>query len=115
MKESRAIKSAELLGLSRALGFYDKDVKNPDHMAKYFLSFKGIGQTTARYLSALYGDYSEMAVDSLVVSYMARTYFNGSKPGEKQIRDIYEPFGRWKYLVYWMEFIIAEGWTPDEE
>jgi methyltransferase (TIGR00027 family) len=40
LKESRAIKSAELLGLSRALGFYDKDVQNPDHMAKYFLSFK---------------------------------------------------------------------------
>jgi hypothetical protein len=80
----------------------------------YFLGFKGIGKTTARYLAALYGDYSEMAVDSLVVSYMAKTYFNGKTPGDKQIRDVYEPFGRWKYLVYWMEFIEAEGWTPDE-
>jgi methyltransferase (TIGR00027 family) len=40
MKEDKAIKSAELLGLTRAIGFYDEGAQNPDHIAKNFLSFK---------------------------------------------------------------------------
>ncbi len=40
MKENKAIKSAEIIALTRAIGFYDKDVQNSDHLAKSFLSFK---------------------------------------------------------------------------
>ncbi len=81
---------------------------------KYFLGFKGIGKTTARYLSALYGCFEDMAVDSLVLSYMAKTHFGGKKPTEKQVEEFYANFGRWRYLAYWMEFIISGGWSPDE-
>ena len=85
----------------------------PNEMKKYFLSFKGVGKTTAHYLMALHGHYEEMAVDSLVIKYMKAMHFNGETPTEKQVVQFYERFGRWRYLIYWMEFIVNEGWNPD--
>ncbi|MBN1559865.1 hypothetical protein JW998_06415 [candidate division KSB1 bacterium] len=82
-------------------------------MKKYFLGFKGIGKTTAHYLLALHGHFEEMAVDSLVIKYMKERHFAGQTPTEKQIVDYYDRFGRWRYLAYWMEFIVNEGWSPD--
>ncbi|MBN2413288.1 hypothetical protein JXQ31_16535 [candidate division KSB1 bacterium] len=84
-----------------------------NELNKYFLSFKGIGKITARYLCALYGKYDELAVDSLVISYMTKTHFKGIKPTAKKVEDFYSEFGSWKYLAYWMEFIINKGWNPD--
>lgn len=86
---------------------------SPGELKKYFLSFKGIGKTTAHYLLALYGHFEEMAVDSLVLKYMSQRHFNGIVPTERQVADFYERYGRWRYLAYWMEFIINEGWNPD--
>lgn len=82
-------------------------------LKKYFLSFKGIGKTTAHYLMALYGHFDEMAVDSLVLNYMSATHFNGATPTETQVKQFYDRFGSWRYLAYWMEFIINKGWNPD--
>jgi 3-methyladenine DNA glycosylase/8-oxoguanine DNA glycosylase len=82
-------------------------------MKKYFLGFKGIGKATTHYLLALHGHFAEMAVDSLVIKYMKERHFAGQTPTEKQIIDYYDRFGRWRYLAYWMEFIINEGWSPD--
>jgi 3-methyladenine DNA glycosylase/8-oxoguanine DNA glycosylase len=82
-------------------------------MQKYFLSFKGVGPATARYLLALYGHFEELAVDSLVISFMTKTHFGGITPTEKQIQDFYQEFGKWRYLAYWMEFILSGGWNPD--
>jgi len=86
-----------------------------EELKKYFLSFKGIGKVTARYLMALYGHFDELAVDSLVISYMTARHFNGVRPTEKQVEDFYAKFGRWRYLAYWMEFIISGGWVPDQK
>ena len=86
---------------------------SPMELKKYFLSFKGIGKTTAHYLMALYGHFEEMSVDSLVLKYMAQRHFNGVVPTEKQGVSVYERYGRWRHLADWMEFIINEGWTPD--
>lgn len=80
---------------------------------KYFLGFQGIGPTTARYLMALYGHFDEMAIDSLVVKYMTDQHFNGIKPTHQQIDAFYDHFGQWRYLAYWMEFIVNDGWSPD--
>jgi 3-methyladenine DNA glycosylase/8-oxoguanine DNA glycosylase len=82
-------------------------------LLKYFVDFKGIGKVTARYLAALYGYFGEMAIDSLVISFMSQTHFNGETPTNKQIEEFYAKFGEWKYLAYWMEFMISEGWNPD--
>ena len=79
----------------------------------YFTGFKGIGKVTARYLCALYGRFDELSIDSLVISYMSKIYFNGEKPTVKQIEDIFNQYGEWQYLVYWTEFIVNKGWDPD--
>lgn len=78
------------------------------------LSFKGIGTVTANYLMALYGYYNRMSIDSLVISYMRTRHFDGITPTAKQINDFFDHYGKWKYLVYWMEFIVTQGWKPDE-
>jgi len=91
----------------------EKRALSYNKLNKYFLSFKGIGKITSRYLCALYGKYDELAVDSLVISYMTKTHFNGHKPTAKQVEDFYADFGSWKYLAYWMEFIVNKGWNPD--
>ncbi len=80
---------------------------------QFFVNHKGIGKVTARYLCALYGRFEELSIDSLVISYMTRTYFNGTKPETGQIEQIFEQYGEWKYLVYWMEFVLNKGWDPD--
>ncbi len=79
----------------------------------FFTAFRGIGPVTARYLNALYGDFRELAVDSLVISFTAEARFGGRRPKPAEVQKLYEPFGRWRYLAYWMEFILAGGWTPD--
>ena len=93
--------------------------ENGDMPAKelksFFLSFKGIGKVTTNYLLALYGHFDDLAVDSLVISFMAQKHFNGTKPTEKQVKDFYAEFGQWRYLAYWMEFIMSGGWIPDEK
>ncbi len=85
----------------------------PKELKKYFLGFKGVGKATAHYLMALYGHFEEMAVDSLVLKYMTERHFNGETPTEKQVVRFYDRFGRWRYLAYWMEFIVNDGWNPD--
>ncbi|OGC02272.1 hypothetical protein A2V82_16635 [candidate division KSB1 bacterium RBG_16_48_16] len=101
-------------GESRAL-LAEQGKLSQKELAAYFLSFKGIGKITARYLLALYGHYEELAIDSLVISYMTERHFNGTRPTEQQILDFYAEFGKWRYLAYWMEFIISGGWVPDEK
>ncbi|RPH92205.1 MAG: hypothetical protein EHM72_17710 [Calditrichaeota bacterium] len=80
----------------------------------FFTGFAGIGPVTARYLTALYGHYNEMAIDSLVISYVSKHYCNGNTATVAEIKSLYAPFGKWQYLAYWMEFIINEGWLPSE-
>ncbi len=88
------------------------EIKGPDLFA-FFQGFQGIGPVTARYLAALYGYYGELAVDSAVISYMARTHFHGRKPTPQAVQKHYAHFGEWRYLAYWMEFIVNRGWVPD--
>jgi len=91
----------------------EKGEMHGEALLTFFQSFKGIGKITARYLAALYGYFGEMAVDSAVLAYMAKTHFHGRKPSEKEVRAHYDRFGEWRYLAYWMEFIANRGWTPD--
>ena len=80
----------------------EKGELSTEELKKYFLGFKGIGPTTARYLMALYGSFSEMAIDSLVMKYMTDRHFNGRTPTHQEISEFYQRFGRWRYLAYWM-------------
>jgi len=92
----------------------DNGELDEEELYRLLLSFKGIGTVTANYLMALYGYYNRMSIDSLVISYMRKRHFDGTTPTVKQIDAFFDHYGKWKYLVYWMEFIVTQGWKPDE-
>ena len=115
-------RSAYLISLCRRFAEPDKEIENfqPHSMSyrelvRFFVSFDGIGPVTARYLTALYGRYDEMAIDSLVISFLSRHRFGGRTPSVAEIDTLYQPYGRWRYLASWMEFLLAQGWVPDPE
>ncbi|MDZ7725525.1 MAG: hypothetical protein U5R06_22545 [candidate division KSB1 bacterium] len=88
----------------------EKGLLSSDELRSYFTSFSGIGPVTANYLLALYGSFQDIAVDSFVLSYMQKVHF-GYKPTAAEVQDYYAPFGSWRYLAYWMEMIINNGWS----
>ena len=91
----------------------EKGRLNSDELRSYFTSFSGIGPITANYLLALYGSFEDIAVDSFVLSYMKNMHF-GYKPTPAEVQDYYAQFGSWRYLAYWMEMIINNGWSATD-
>ncbi|MDY0004093.1 MAG: hypothetical protein RBU30_22535, partial [Polyangia bacterium] len=87
----------------------------------FFQSVPGIGPVTARYLGALYGRFDALAVDSLVLTFLADTRFGGRKPSEAEVQALFEPFGDLRALAYWFEFLGAvdpvtwRGWESEEK
>lgn len=67
------------------------------------LSVRGVGPYAAATLLMLLGRYDELAIDSAMRDFVAQTHFDGSTPTDAQIREIYEPWGTWKYLAYWFD------------
>lgn len=78
----------------------------PD-LRRFFRSLPGIGPVTARYLAVLHGHFDELAVDSLVLAFLGDTRFGGRRPREAEVQALYEPFGPWRALAYWFEFLGA--------
>jgi N-glycosylase/DNA lyase len=82
----------------------DPTVSGPD-LREYFRSLPGIGPVTARYLAAVHGRTDELAVDSLVLRYIGDKYHGGRKPSVKAVEKRYAPFGDFRALAYWFEFL----------
>jgi len=68
-----------------------------------FTSLRGIGPATAAYLAGFFGRFDAVNVDSAVLDYAARTYFDGDKPHPKEAAALFEPYGDWAGLVSWLE------------
>lgn len=81
------------------------DAHDGDALRRVFASLPGIGPVTARYLATLYGRFDEMAVDSLVLAYVGDRHFGGRRPTVAEVEAIYAPFGPWRSLAYWFEFL----------
>jgi len=85
---------------------------------RFLQGLPGIGPVTARYLATLHGFFDELAVDSLVLAFLADTRFGGRRPTEPEVQAIYAPFGSWRALAYWFEFVGSvdptswRGWQP---
>lgn len=91
----------------------EKGLLNRQELYRYFTGFSGIGPITANYLLALYGSFDRIAVDSFVLAYMQNTHF-GYKPSPDEVQEYYRDFGSWRYLAYWMEMIMNNGWNPSD-
>jgi len=50
-----------------------------------------------------------MSIDSATLAFVGKTHFNGRKPTPKQVERLYEKYGQWKNLVWWLESWLTWG------
>jgi 3-methyladenine DNA glycosylase/8-oxoguanine DNA glycosylase len=81
-----------------------------DELYKAVRRLKGFGDYATATVLMLLGRYDRLAIDSELRSFVTRKYFNGQPPQkEADIRAIYEPWGRWRYLAYWFDVPPEDG------
>lgn len=81
----------------------ESDEVSSDELVRLMREVRGIGPASAHYLLSFLGRHDKISIDSATVAHVARTHMNGRKPTHKQIEKIYEPYGKWKHLVWWYE------------
>jgi len=72
--------------------------------------WKGVGSYASATILMLLGRYGELAVDSVFREFVARRHFGGETPSDAEARSVYEGWGEWKFLAYWLEL-----WEGTEE
>lgn len=70
----------------------------------------GIGPYGSAHLLAMEGRHDLIAVDTEFRRFVRERYFEGVQPSDARMLDIYDQWGRWKYLGYWWEL-----WTEVAE
>ena len=80
----------------------DPAIPTPELNAR-LRSIKGVGSYAAATLLMLLGRYDELAVDTVCREFVGKKYCGGQKPSDAEAREIYAPWGRWKYLAYWFD------------
>jgi 3-methyladenine DNA glycosylase/8-oxoguanine DNA glycosylase len=87
-----------------------------DELYRTLVGIKGIGKSSAHYLTNLLGHYDHISVDSATYAYAKRELFRGRRPTEAQIRKKFAEFGRWQSLVYWFgRWTLKEQWWEDDQ
>ena len=90
-----AERAAELEGL--------RGVGSSEELRRRLLSLRGIGPYAAATLLMLLGRYDYLAVDSELRSFAAKKYFASGTPAASELAHLYEDWGRWRYLGYWLD------------
>lgn len=72
-------------------------------LKKELLAIKGVGNYAAATLLMLLGRYDELAVDTVFRTFVSKKYFAGERPSDDEAKEIYTPWGKWKYLAYWFD------------
>ena len=75
------------------------------------LSIKGVGGYAAATLLMIIGRYDELPIDTVCRDFVSKKYFQGHKPTDSEIREVYEEWGSWKFLAYW--FDVWSGHNED--
>lgn len=70
---------------------------------KRLLAIKGIGNYAAASALMLLGRYDFIPVDTIFRDYMQAAYFQNRTYSEAEALDLFEGWGKWKYLAYWTE------------
>ena len=76
-----------------------------DALRRFLLSIPGVGKATCRYLMMVWGNGTEIPVDSSVYLYFRKNRLEGRNPTEKEIVSLYESYGEWQAHAYWFEFL----------
>lgn len=74
-----------------------------DALKETLLGIRGVGPYAAATLLMLLGRYEHLAMDSVFRSFVGQRYFVGTTPTDEQAGSIYDRWGRWKYLGYWLD------------
>lgn len=82
---------------------YDNPYIISAQLKKELKLIKGIGDYSAHTLMMILGRYDEIAVDSEFRTYVKNKYFNGKNVADKTMTRLYESWGKWKYLAFWLE------------
>ncbi len=81
--------------------------ENPElstaELNKQLRQIKGVGAYAAATIVMILGRYEYLAIDSELRSLVSKKYLNGARPTDAQIQQIYEPWGKWRYLAYWFD------------
>ena len=60
----------------------------------------GLGPYSVAHMLVLLGDYSEIPVDSEVLSYLRDTHFGGKAVSTKKAVKPYETYGKFRFLAF---------------
>ncbi len=74
-----------------------------DEIARQILALKGFGPYAAANVLKLLGRHERLAIDSSVRERFRILINDGVKPSDSDIERCYEPFGRWRGLVMWLD------------
>jgi 3-methyladenine DNA glycosylase/8-oxoguanine DNA glycosylase len=72
-------------------------------LKRKLLAIRGVGPYAAHTLLMLLGSYEELAIESAMRAFVRQHDFEGQNPKDKEIRAVYERWGRWQYLAYWFD------------
>ena len=74
-----------------------------DEIRRALLDIRGVGPYAAATMLMLLGRYDHLAIDSVYRAFVAKRYFAGRRPSDREAEEIYAGWGSWKYLGYWFD------------
>lgn len=84
------------------LEVYKSGEMEADQVHSQLLSIKGIGNYAAANLMMLLGYYDYLTIDSWALKMVSQEFFNGDPISPQDVKDVFESWGKWKGLVYWL-------------
>ncbi len=76
---------------------------------KRLKSIKGVGQYAAAHILTLLGRYDYLGVDTWARRLVSERFFEGAPVTDKEVQEVFAPWGRWRFLAYWFWDWEAEG------
>ena len=74
-----------------------------DQIRREIRGVKGFGDYATATMMARTGRYDFVPIDSAYMEFVTRWHFNGTKPSRREAEAVYESWGRWKHLAYWLQ------------
>ncbi len=78
-------------------------------LKRELLAIKGVGPYAAATLLMLIGRYDEIGYDTVYRDFVSRRYFAGERPPPKVMTAVYDEWGAWRYLAYWLELWLEDS------
>lgn len=73
-----------------------------EELFKELTSIKGVGNYAAANIMMLLGHYEYLTIDSWAIKMVSQEFFNGAPIDQDKVREVFEPWGKWKGLAYWL-------------